>query len=614
MRHELVRSAVLVLYGCCSHVVLAEEPVKLDTSGMSAGSVQPGFQITSDGSRVVFARRTLQGLDEVTELCSVESSGGIPVTLNGTMAVGGDVSSWQLSSNGNRVVYWADQETDGVTDVYAVPTIGGAPQKLSESLVDVGSTGGGFVGPNGDRAVFIASQTTSPFSGPYFELFSASSAGGGSTKLNGPMANGGDVQSLVVRSDGGRVLYLADEDTDEVVELFSVSPIGGPSTKLNSGLVADGDVFSDGLQFSPDGNFVLYSADQDTNGVVEIYRVATSGGTPLKLNLPLASGRSVTLGSPQFSPNGTRVLYRADQNADDVFEIFSVPVGGGTPVRLNGPLAEGGDVSLDGLRFSPDGSRVLYHADQERDGVFELFSVPSIGGVPVKLNGPMVEGGDVEDGAVFSPDGGLVLYRANQDRSDVVGLYLVSATGGQAGNLAAPFIPGGAVVSAAFSPNGSRVVFLADQYVDDVFELFSVPVAGGEPVRVSGPLVEGGDVVDWQFGPDGQSLVYLADQEVDEQFELYSVRFSDDSPGDFNHDGVVNAADYTVWRNGLGATYSVDDYDLWKSHFGAGGGSAGASPSQAAVPEPCTVCLLGFGLLALFRAFPRCPDAQSAGE
>jgi Tol biopolymer transport system component len=383
------------------------------------------------------------------------------------------------------------------------------------------------------------------------------------------------------------------------MELFSVSPLGGPRTKLNAALVADGDVFSDGLQFSPDGNFVLYSADQDTNGVVEIYRVATSGGTPLKLNLPLASGRSVTLGSPQLSPNGTRVLYRADQNADDVFEIFSVSSGGGTPVRLNGPLAEGGDVSLDGLRFSSDGSRVLYHADQERDGVFELFSVPSIGGVPVKLNGPMAEGGDVEGDAIFSPDGSRVLYRANQDRSDVVGLYLVSATGGQAGNLAAPFIPGGAVVSAAFSPDGSRVVFLADQYVDEVFELFSVSVAGGEPVRVNGPLVEGGDVVDWQFSPDGQSLAYLADQDVDEQFELYSVSFTDDSPGDFNHDGKVNAADYTVWRNGLGSTYTADDYGIWKSHFGAGGSSAEATPSQAAVPEPAS-CVFVFA--AIFSA------------
>ena len=73
--------------------------------------------------------------------------------------------------------------------------------------------------------------------------------------------------------------------------------------------------------------------------------------------------------------------------------------------------------------------------------------------------------------------------------------------------------------------------------------------------------------------------------------------------GDYNHDGIVDAADFTVWRNALGANvtpYSgadgsgngiVDQADcgVWKTHFGqsvGSGGSAGASPSQGAVPEP----------------------------
>jgi len=63
-----------------------------------------------------------------------------------------------------------------------------------------------------------------------------------------------------------------------------------------------------------------------------------------------------------------------------------------------------------------------------------------------------------------------------------------------------------------------------------------------------------------------------------------------DLPGDFNFDGMVNAADYTVWRDGLGTTYSQDDYDDWRAHFGQSlGAGSGAAP---AVPEPAT-CLLG---------------------
>jgi len=79
-------------------------------------------------------------------------------------------------------------------------------------------------------------------------------------------------------------------------------------------------------------------------------------------------------------------------------------------------------------------------------------------------------------------------------------------------------------------------------------------------------------------------------------------------PGDFNGDSRVNAADYTVWRNNLGApdesslhgngdnVGGVDpgDYDLWKMHFGSGSGAGGNNLSGAPVPEPAAIvlCLL----------------------
>jgi T5SS/PEP-CTERM-associated repeat protein len=75
--------------------------------------------------------------------------------------------------------------------------------------------------------------------------------------------------------------------------------------------------------------------------------------------------------------------------------------------------------------------------------------------------------------------------------------------------------------------------------------------------------------------------------------------------GDFNLDGHVDAADYTVWRNQLGSNSlaadasgngSVDqaDYNTWKANFGAvaapGGGSGGIE-TAAAVPEPSTIAV-----------------------
>ena len=65
--------------------------------------------------------------------------------------------------------------------------------------------------------------------------------------------------------------------------------------------------------------------------------------------------------------------------------------------------------------------------------------------------------------------------------------------------------------------------------------------------------------------------------------------------GDFNGDGTVDAADYTVWRDGLGSLYTAEDYDDWKANFGStlpGEGSA-----SAAVPEPGAILILTSALL-----------------
>jgi autotransporter-associated beta strand protein len=69
--------------------------------------------------------------------------------------------------------------------------------------------------------------------------------------------------------------------------------------------------------------------------------------------------------------------------------------------------------------------------------------------------------------------------------------------------------------------------------------------------------------------------------------------------GDYNADNVVDAADYTIWRDQLDAsttlpndptpgTVTLTDYDVWKTNFGdtsgAAGGSSGIAESNA-VPE-----------------------------
>jgi hypothetical protein len=58
-------------------------------------------------------------------------------------------------------------------------------------------------------------------------------------------------------------------------------------------------------------------------------------------------------------------------------------------------------------------------------------------------------------------------------------------------------------------------------------------------------------------------------------------------PGDYNSDGVVDAADYTEWRDGNSPDDSQAGYDLWAANYGSTN-----APPAASVPEPASALVL----------------------
>lgn len=72
--------------------------------------------------------------------------------------------------------------------------------------------------------------------------------------------------------------------------------------------------------------------------------------------------------------------------------------------------------------------------------------------------------------------------------------------------------------------------------------------------------------------------------------------------GDFNLDGTVNAADYTVWRDSLGVLYDPSDYTAWVDNFGST-----IAPGVASVPEPAGAGLAALAIAAALRLRVREP-------
>jgi hypothetical protein len=93
--------------------------------------------------------------------------------------------------------------------------------------------------------------------------------------------------------------------------------------------------------------------------------------------------------------------------------------------------------------------------------------------------------------------------------------------------------------------------------------------------------------------------------------------------GDYNGNGVVDAADYVLWRNGgplanevaVPGTVNAADYTAWRARFGnASGSGAGLGASVPAVPEPALPGLLMLGIPTLLVRWRKATRIQGDGS
>ena len=341
-------------------------------------------------------------------------------------------------------MYVADQFADQRFEIFAAPIDGSsAPVRVNSPL----AAGGDVhfrpeISADGEWIVYTADQDVPD----RFELYAAPVDGSAApVKLNGPLAVdtnvaylGFDQPQFQITADVRRVLFMGDPEREEQFELYSV-PLdrSSPQVRLSGPMVAGGDVrYASNSQklflLTPDQTRVLYLADQDVDETVELYVAPVDGSAPsMRLNGPLVPGGDVLptysgRAFLQFTPDSERVLYLADQDADEVYELYAVPLDGSRAAKkLNGLLAPGGDVQP-GFQITPDGSRVVYGADQRLDGVFELFEASlDDSRAPRRLNSPPIPAGDVFVGPLFeiTPDGSRVLFVADLDSDDVLELH-----------------------------------------------------------------------------------------------------------------------------------------------------------------------------------------------
>ena len=315
-------------------------------------------------------------------------------------------------------------------------------------------------------------------------------------------------------------------------ELLAVPLDGGAPVPLTPPPPGSQRTSVHALHVRSSDELVIYWSDEVAFSVFELWAVPVDGSLPpRRLSPPLVPQRD--LANPTVTPDERHVVFTSDAGALDVYELWSADIDAGTSVLLSGPMVAGGDVGdayHDDFWISPDSTRVVYLADQEVDGVFELFSAPIDGHAPaVRLHAALSASDDVLTTVRFTPDGRFVVFAVRTPS----GVALVSALAdgrGTARVLNWPFPPGGGVRedpsgifhSVALDSSGRQAFFLGEQDVDGVVELYSVPIdASAAPHKWNAPLVAGGNVTRFALRPIKGAVLYSADQDVDARFELY---------------------------------------------------------------------------------------------
>jgi dipeptidyl aminopeptidase/acylaminoacyl peptidase len=435
------------------------------------------------------------------------------------------------------------------------------------------------VTPDGTRAVFLH---TSDDAGQ--ELYSVPVAGGAApTKLDVPAATG--IGRFAISPDSTRVLYTSSLAPDGGLALFSVPitgpagatvrlandlrpdfqvsadsrkvvlttrngdrvravPIGGPANagvRLTDPFAANGVVF----ELSDNSSSVVYSAAGDTAGVTELYRVPLTLTPPADPVTTKLSGPLVANGDVQdfeVAAGGGPAVYRADQDTDNVFELYSVRLGGAGRVKLSVPLPAGWDVfgggTLGGLDFGwqllPDGSRAVYEVQSAAGVSRQLLSVPTAGpaGASVRLDSPPT--GSIEFGYRVAADSSRVVYAEGTTSGDVLHLGKSVPAAGPAGAGAIVTWPTPTGELFTISPDGDHVVW----ELGDTGVLFRTASTGpiGDSVRLNGDE----DPNLPQIDPASRRVTYLANQ-PGPQRDLFSAPIGGDGTR-YNLTAALDAA------------------------------------------------------------------------
>ncbi|MGH9839186.1 MAG: winged helix-turn-helix domain-containing protein [Blastocatellia bacterium] len=220
-------------------------------------------------------------------------------------------------------------------------------------------------------------------------------------------------------------------------------------------------------------------------------------------SVPLTSFPGVE-SEPAFSPDGSRIAFVWNGEKEDNFDIYVQLINAGPPLRLTSDPDR--DIAP---AWSPDGSHIAFTrvhgiAGSERT----IFLIPAMGGAERKLLSISSAGESwLAARLSWSPDGKLLAFSGKESPQSMSSIFMLSTETLEQRQLLSP--PAGYSDSnPAFSPDGKRLAFIRRLGTSSQ-EIYLAPTAGGEPGRLT---YDNRTIDSVAWTPDGRALVFTSDR------------------------------------------------------------------------------------------------------
>ena len=375
---------------------------------------------------------------------------------------------------------------------------------VSGNSTGQGGFGPGFGGSVKPDAVFIMTRNVPTIR----ELFAADAAGTTlvnlSGPLSGPLVEGGGVVISYWSPDRLWVAFIADKDVATRNELFVVPAAGGTPVKVCGPLLPGRDVGF--AQWAPDSSRLAYIADDAVDNQLELFTVKPDGSGRIKVSGTLPVGATLD-NFCMWAPDSSRIAFTGDAQTAGTRELFTVvPDGSLPPVRVSGTMVAGGNIApitAPPYFWAPDGSRIVYRADQTTVGVIELYtSLPTGSASNVKVSGTMTAGGDVYEMVLWAPDSSRIGYLADQDTDGTLELYTTLPTGaGSVLKVSAALGVSDLITAYVWTPTSTRIAYV-------VIGAVSTPLYSADPVSAGSGVLVHTEAGYPGWSPDGGTLIF----------------------------------------------------------------------------------------------------------